>query len=202
MRVSWPSLEIERADVEAMDWWFSEIESQLALVPDTRCPYPWLQQYPDLKEVEKELTSSFTFQDFKQGWNFADFSNYSIWYEEQARRSSSRAEAEPSWPEGSLETDPANHPRSAFPEQGQSSESRPCASSRPPFREPKDSRRSSESRTSLGYSIASSALSFALPRTTSLTPRRCEQAGPTSANNRVSSSGLRQAAQGQCHSAR
>eukprot|EP00435_Cladocopium_sp_Y103_P052624 s567_g16.t1 len=198
MRVSWPSLEIERADVEAMEWWFSEMESQLAVaVPDARCRYPWFQQYPDLREVEKELTSSFTFDDFKQGWNFVDFSNYSSWYEEQVRRSS-RAEAEPSWP-ASLETDPASHPRAP---QGQSRDSRPCSQlSRSLRTDPKDSRRSSESRTSLGYSIASSALSFALPRTSSLTPRQCAQTGPTLAN-RVSSTGLRQTAQGQCHSAR
>lgn len=189
MRVS-PSLEIERADVEAMDWWFAEIESQLALAaPDARCLYPWLQKYPDIKEVEEELTTNFTFQDFKQGWNFVDFSNYSSWYEEQARRSCFSREAEPSFP-GSLEAH-----RTTFPGPG-GHDARHGSKLRG---EPKDSRRSSESRTSLGYSIASSALSFALPRPVSLTPR-CDQPGPSGSASGVS--GLRQAAQGQCQSAR
>ena len=36
-RMSWPSLEIGRGDVEALDWWFYEIESRLShAAPDAR----------------------------------------------------------------------------------------------------------------------------------------------------------------------
>ncbi|CAJ1339565.1 unnamed protein product, partial [Effrenium voratum] len=89
MRMSWPSLEIGRGDVEALDWWFYEIESRLShAAPDARCLYPWLRQAPSFHEVEKELSSPFTFKNFKEGWNFSDSSSFSAWYEEQATRSS------------------------------------------------------------------------------------------------------------------
>ncbi|CAK9054441.1 unnamed protein product, partial [Durusdinium trenchii] len=197
MRASWPSLEIGRADVEAMDWWFSEFESQLAnAVPDSRCLYPWLQQAPDFKEVEKELSGNFTFKDFKQGWNFMDFSNFSVWYEEQARRSSmSPLEAEPSWPP-ILEADLQGTAGAA----GASSSSQgPGFSANIPAPKPlrfeqKDSRRSSETRTSVGCSVGSTS---SAPGTTSLTPRLCEHM-PV----KVSSGDMQQSREGRCHSAR
>eukprot|EP00434_Breviolum_minutum_P023856 symbB.v1.2.021048.t1/scaffold1797.1/size100932/15 len=175
LRVS-PSLEIERADVEAMDWWFAEIESQLALAaPDARCLYPWLQKYPDIKEVEEELTKNFTFQDFKQAPTGMRSKQGEVAF---LVRQSQAFQAH--W----------RHIEQLFLVQ---------VAMMPVTGEPKDSRRSSESRTSLGYSIASSALSFALPRPVSLTPR-CDQPGPSGSTSGVS--GLRQTAQGQCQSAR
>lgn len=153
LRVSWPSLEIDRADVEALNWWFSEVESHLAsALPDARCPFPWLQGVDgaQVDEVLEELSDSFTFKDFRKGWNHADYSEFPKWHEERMRRlcATTQAEAQPLAPLGLGGRTPRR------------SQSHPTVSL-PPWRD----RREGRCRNS------APVLGFISDRTASLTPR-------------------------------
>mmetsp|Transcript_5798 Transcript_5798/g.10401 ORF Transcript_5798/g.10401 Transcript_5798/m.10401 type:complete len:287 (-) Transcript_5798:72-932(-) len=155
LRVSWPNLEIERMDMEAMAWWFSEVEASLAMsIPDARCPFPWIQDMDAVQadEVLEELSDSFTFKDFKKGWNYADYAEFPSWYEGRMQRlSSARVE------EALAAVD--------APRPGRSGRSRSHSSAMPPWKESREGR----------LRNSAPALGFAVPsRTTSLTPRLLE----------------------------
>ncbi|CAE7801588.1 unnamed protein product [Symbiodinium sp. CCMP2456] len=71
---------------------------------DEVCPFPWLQDVDgaQVDEVLEELSDSFTFKDFRKGWNYADYSEFPKWHEERMKRlcATTQAEAQPLAPLG------------------------------------------------------------------------------------------------------
>jgi len=86
-RSKWPNLEIASKDVACMQNWYHSIETTLSSsFPDSRCAYTWLDPImhgPRAEQLIAPLESPFTFQDFKEGWDFADLSHYTAWCQER-----------------------------------------------------------------------------------------------------------------------
>eukprot|EP00929_Paragymnodinium_shiwhaense_P106344 TRINITY_DN7162_c1_g2_i1.p1 TRINITY_DN7162_c1_g2~~TRINITY_DN7162_c1_g2_i1.p1 ORF type:complete len:535 (-),score=72.41 TRINITY_DN7162_c1_g2_i1:15-1619(-) len=88
LRCQWPRHELAEKDCAMMTTWRREVEPTLAQsLQSAHAPYVWLDPETscmgDNDGIGSSVTKSFTFAEFKAGWDHPDLSDFTVWCMQQ-----------------------------------------------------------------------------------------------------------------------